>query len=440
MNTVVIVGAGVSGISAAMKLVEAGYHVKLLEAKGFPGGRIYSFEDNKTGDIIDNGQHVLIGAYQNFFSILNKLGTRDKLKEQRSLKLTMHDLKGHPRVFDASKFPGQAGLLYALLSLKDVSISSKLNSLRMMKSTDVENIDIKSVSDLLRYYSVGGDIAKLLWEPLVIATMNQSIFKAPARVFKNILTLAFFKGVANSRMIFPVTGLSELLKPLPAFLEKHNSRFYPNSGIESILTENNRVVSVKTKYGNTIEGDSFIIAVPPLQLRKLIYPDFCRAELNTFISEHEYSTIVSAYLWYDKELTQNEFGGIINSTIHWYFNKRRLFNNSNPDYPGHLAITISNANATERYSNEELIKLIDKEIQEVLNTNAKLLHFRLIRDKRATFSQNYEIEMKRPGTKTKLINLFIAGDWTNTSLPATIEGAAKSGIDAAGQIINRGFA
>jgi len=156
-------------------------------------------------------------------------------------------------------------------------------------------------------------------------------------------------------------------------------------------------------------------------------------EQFNFFDEWEYSSVLSIYLWYDGDIFDFDFIGVIDSPIHWIFNRREIFENQNNKYTNLLSIVISSANELINLNNKQIIDLIQNELASILPEikNRNLLHSKIIKEKFATLKIDKSVEKSRPNNNTNFSNLFIAGDWTNTDLPATIESAALSGKKSA---------
>ena len=471
---VIIIGAGVAGIAAAMHLAEKGFNVVILETKNFAGGRIYSVKDNTTGEIIDNGQHVIIGAYHGFLEILSKLGTDIYLKEQKALNVTFYNQSGIKTSLDCSVLPGQAGMLYGLLKLKNLSFKSKIAIgkffLKIQNNQQFPNLTAK---DLLINEKQGWDAIKNFWEPLIYATLNISPEEAASSLFIEVLRSGFFADRFSSRMMLPTADLSRLLKPLDRWLSLHNSEIIYRSTVKEFNITDNRMKSIILNTGEEITGDYFISAVPPNILNRITFkkenlsremennnlsfqriqesPAFTLLE-NSCISrndtindnfkilgEYKFSTIINIYYWLDKYTETDDFAAMTDCTSHWLFNRRNYIKADSgtiQKYPGHISITISGANNLIDVPSEVLAKKCWEEIQRAIPDfkDVNILYSKVIRDKHATFIATPELEPKRLNQKTSVPNFFIAGDWTATNLPATLEGAVQSGFRCAGLV------
>jgi squalene-associated FAD-dependent desaturase len=431
MKKVIVIGAGVAGISAAIEICQSGHEVLLLEQKAQIGGRIYSIEDNVSGDLIDNGQHLLTGAYHRFLEILKILGTDGQIKKQKSLAIDFYSKNGLTRL-DSSKLPGSLGMLFGLLALKNIKITSKLAaiSLAIKLKIGMEGNTDEDCHTFLRRHNQGDDLITLFWEPLILATINADMRTAPAKLLVNVLKKAFFADRQSAVLMFPTADLNQLLEPLAGFLANNNSKIKLSAKVAKLNISENVCKGVTLSNGEIIEADAVIIAVPPYSLQKMLPNDSVLAEFATKLT---YSPIISVYFWFEHDLFDFDFAGIIGYNSQWIFNRRRLIDVESPKYGGHITVTVSAAESLMKMSLDEIAELVFEEIREIFKLDKEIRYMRhkVIIEKFATPLFTCENEKQRPHESTALEGLFVSGDWCDTGLPATIEGAAISGLNAA---------
>jgi squalene-associated FAD-dependent desaturase len=433
---IIIIGAGAAGITAALHLVKNNCHVILIEAKEKPGGRLNSLTDAKTGDVIDNGQHLLMGAYHNFLEVLKNLKTDNLLFIQNRLYIPFYGFNFYDEL--SSKLPGKIGFISAFLKLKHISVKSKLNLMFLLFKIQYNLISFDTLTCelFLKNNNQNNEIISFFWEPLVLATLNCGIKKAPASLLVTVLKKAFLTESNNSKMILSKVGLSKLVSPIMKYLIENNSEYLGNTKVKSLIINDCICKGVILNDGTEIHSDYIISTVQPNVLLKFIPESY--TDYKTKLSLYQYSPIISVYLWFDNNIFDFKFAGIINSKLHWIFNKRKINENSNKEYPGFITLVISAANEFINLNSNEIKDICINELSEVFPDfkKIKLLHFRVIKEKMATFEVNPVIEIIRLSNITPIKNLFVAGDWTNTKLPATIEGASVSGKTAAALIIS----
>lgn len=425
---VAIVGCGVAGISVAYELNRSNISHTIFEARNNIGGRIYSFEDSTTQMEIDNGQHLLSGAYTSFLTILQWLGTQQYLLFQKSLEVNFIAQDGKIYRLNTGSLPYPLGTMLGILKFKILPPKSRLsllNFFRMLKSNNIEVNPKQSLFEFLIQNNQDPTTISTFWQPLALAVMNNSLHNAPATLFINTLANAFFFKSENSRLVFPKVGLSQLLAPF----EYKNSfgKIHYNSYVEKIeKIDNEFILHIKDKGKFTF--DVLFLCLPPNILSKVIPEAWKENPFFAFLSKLSFNSILSIYLWFDKPFFDGDFATFSNSQIHWIFNKNKTTEQPNSKYYLY-AFTKSYANEFAFMNNNELLKqtLAALELYLPKSKSAKLLHYRIFRDKHATTNIDTEFEELRPIQKTPIENLYLAGDWTNTALPATIESAAISG-------------
>lgn len=434
MNKVCIIGSGIAGISAAEFLIRNNIKVDIYEAAPNIGGRITSIFDTKTNEYIDNGQHLLVGAYTRFLELLKTFGTTNLLKFHNGLKLDFFDEKQNQFRFDLTRLPGIFGQLLGIFNFKALTLKEQADLILFALKIKTKNIRTnKSCYDFLVSNKQSEQSVKYFWEPLILATINNNIYEAPAQLLINVLKDAFFKDKISSSLIFPKSDLNKLIQPFQKFLSDNNSKLFLKSKINKIVIDNNICKGIELKSGEFKAYDLIISTIPPYALEKIIpenISDF------SYLKEFMYSPIMSAYLWYDKNPLNQDIYALIGTKSQWIFNKRN-FSSNNSEIQCLLSITISNALEFKNSSPKEIVSVIDNEIKNIIPefSSANLLHSRIIKENMATFKADLKTEKIRPENKTNISGLFLAGDWTNTGYPATIEGAARSGYEAAKNVL-----
>ncbi|TAL70031.1 MAG: FAD-dependent oxidoreductase [Bacteroidetes bacterium] len=435
---VIVIGAGIAGIASAIELVQKGIEVIVLERRAFPGGRMYSILDNETGEKIDNGQHLMAGAYVNFFNILKTLNTFNLIEFQKSLIVPFLDLNGTSSILDSSLFPGKAGILYGFLKLKGVGFKSKINTIKLFRNliNGYADSDGLTVQQLLNRYQIQEDITEMFWQPLCLAVMNLNVSDASAPLFANVLKRLFLKKDYSS-LAFSKVPLMDLISPFDEWLQNNYGKILYKSTVKELQIDEHKITVIPDD-NNIISADAVISAIPWHSLLKILpvkYHDYLF--FNT-LNEYQPSSIISMYLWLDKNITEMKFTGMIGAKTQWIFNRRNICseNSINEKYPGHITLTISGANNIINTNPEKLVKECFEEVKKAFKSDVKLLRWKMIKEKRATFIANPETDDKRLSQYTPIENLFLAGDWTATGLPATLEGAAFSGVLAADFALN----
>lgn len=428
---IIIIGSGWAGISAAIQAAKRGWQVTVVEERPYIGGRARSFRDKHTGHVIDNGQHVMIGAYTSAWSVMQTLGTTSLIKKQQALQVAFAHVSGSRALLDASAFPGKAGLLAAFLKRKDLSLASRLTCLRLAVRIQRKHTQPRGLTclEFLQQEKQTPETIRQFWEPLILATLNAPVREAAAELLVNIMRLAFLGGKGASSLWLPTAGLTELIAPFPTWLSHHGGSVIVGTSVENLEFTNNsdckadHGVNITLSNRQQLNADAVVAAIPQRALQRLLQT----SDLSLNLPEQpSVSPIVSVYLWYDHTWLTTDFTATLGTSIQWVFNKSAI-------HPGLVALTVSAAEQEATLSGNDLVTKYDTELRTLFPEmkQAVLLHSQVIKEKHATplITPAVEAQKQQIGlNNTK--QLVIAGDWTVPGLPATIEAAARSGVQA----------
>ncbi len=420
---IAIVGAGVSGLSAAVALVERGFrNITIFEARKEAGGRTRSYVDPTTGDMLDNGQHLLLGCYRATLKYLKSIGSHHHLYRT---PLLIHYHQAGRKSPAILQLPPQSkppvNLLGGLWSSKLLTKREKLAASWLglaIDASSAKNAEGMACEALLQKLHQPAGLIKKFWEPVVLATINAPIEKASAVLFVNVLREAFLSGKEASDLVIPSVGLSELLiDPAIQLLEKNGVRILLSTPVRTIEKDGHNF-KIVTDHGD----EAFDSVIYSGQSSEPLPP-----EVQLSIPEFEYSPIVNAYFWLDREIFSTPVHSFLGTTLQWAFPKPSL------RFAQRLALTVSAAYGIVEHSNDEIQHILWTDLCAAVPAArlTRLLHFQIIREKRATLLITPSLQKARPGTTTILPNLFLAGDIVQNGLPATIEGAVRNGYAAA---------
>jgi squalene-associated FAD-dependent desaturase len=431
-----ILGGGIAGIAAAVELARQGLRPILIESRPYLGGRMRSFTHAATGEEIDNGQHLMMGCYHSTFRLLEALGTRQLVELQPSLRVEFRDADGKVDLLrTSSSLPSPLNLFGGMLGLHGLSIGERLSLLRVGLAARAGKVrGEETVREYLNRLGQSQRAQQRLWDPIVIATLNTAPERASAGLFIEVMRRAFLGNAVDSQLGFARSGLSRLIDPAVDYIEQRKGSVLTGTPILGIERHGDHY-RVLLKQGEPLIAGRIISALPPHALRSIIARDERLRELLPFSDRViEYSPIVSLYLWFDRPLDNlPEFCALLGTNVQWMFNRRKIAHGSSARYPGLLSCTISAAAADAQRSADEIIAMAERELRAALPEigGAKLLEGLVVKEKQATFAATPAAEIVRPGTVTPFSGLYLAGDWTATRLPATIEGGAQSGFEAA---------
>jgi hydroxysqualene dehydroxylase len=443
---VVIIGGGFAGLSAGVALTEQGFRVALLESKPALGGRAYSFEDSESGDLIDNGQHVLMGCYHQTLDFLCKIGTRGRLIIHRNLEIEMLDGAGCPAHLRTAPLPGPFHMTAGLMRYKHLTMAQRLNAVRAgmrlmyMRRFARTRLKRMTVAEFMDLTIQGAQARRTFWYPLAIATLNEQPELASAGLLAEVMKRAFFSRRDDSAFLYSTVGLSELYcTPAREFIETRGGSVANRAIAESLEMSGNMISAARLRDGTNLRGANFIVAVPPVQLPRLLPEAIAEDGLLAQIDSLKSSPIICVHVWLDREVTRSAFVGFVGTTTQWLFNKRRIFAQYGARHPGYLSFVISGARDLAELPNDDLVKIVMKDLGAMIPAagEAHMIKALVLKEKHATFAPDPASDAIRPPVRTAIPNLFLAGDWIQTGLPATIESAVISGHAAAAAISAR---
>lgn len=431
---VVIIGAGAAGLAAATFLAKSAHNVTLIESRAGAGGRTHSWPDNKLGITLDNGQHVLMGCYRETLNWIAMLGGGNALPACTQLDVSYAiDSGRRARLSAPQNLPSPLHLLHALGSFKALNQIEKFTTSRVILSAQNSRgaWHGQTVAGWLKHCGQSENVIRTLWEPIALAALNESIFTGAAELFRNVILEAFTGSASNSHVIIPRAGLTTLyVQPSLEFLKFTGARVLLGATAQSLRCAGDRVTGVSLRDGTEIPCDALIIATPWAAAAKLLAP--IRPELATKISRLTGSPIVGIHLVLERELFPEPFLGLLPSPIQWIFHLNKT-QNIPPDRGHHYAITISAAHREVDLPREELVALALAELTRFL-PEARGVHPRhsfVYKAREATFAATPDNLPYRPSCHEAGANIFLAGGWTDTGLPDTIEGAVRSAKNAA---------
>lgn len=411
MQRVHIVGAGLAGLSAALRLTEAGMPVTVYEAAGHAGGRCRSYFDDTLGRDIDNGNHLLMSGNRSAMAYLRLIGAEDTLLRAPRALFPFVDLRtGQQWTVRLNRGPIPWWIFSPSRRVADTRAMDYLGGLRLA----VANRDA-TVADL---FGRNPTLFERFWEPLAVAALNTSAREGAAALLWPIMTETLGRGDARSRPCIARHGLSRsFVDPALAWLRERGADVVFNRRVRGIGFEGRRAGALEAgKNPVTLgPGDSVVLAVPPTAAQGLV---------PGLTAPTDARPIVNAHFLLDRAIELPgglPLLGLVGGTAQWLFVREDI-----------VSVTISAAEAEVGRPAASLAKAIWSDITRACGLgDDPLPKYRIVKEKRATFAQTPDQMRRRPEARTAYANLVIAGDWTDTRLPATIEGAIRSGENAA---------
>ncbi|WP_455222312.1 hydroxysqualene dehydroxylase HpnE [Kaarinaea lacus] len=447
---VIVVGGGWAGLTSAVELVRHDIPVVLLESAKQLGGRarrvpfencIHEVElqnnkgrNNNDKISVDNGQHLLLGAYDSTLAMLNTVGISEESVVQREkLALNMRRLNRQDVTIKTSRLPAPLHIAWGLLFASGLPLNDRIKALqfcRELLKMDFTLATDESCLQLFKRFKQTSDVIKTVWEPLCISALNTPIATASASIFIRILGEAFSNRRSESDLLFLKVDLGEAYPDKAvSYIEKYGGNVRLGQRVTELVIENQQIKGLKLQ-NSKIESEFVVLATPQFTTHKLLAPHAALTELTKQLIKFETQPIVTVYLQYPENTTLNtSMVGLVDTTSQWIFDRRTH------GQPGLMAVVISSSGPHMKLDNQTLCEQIEKEIAELFPTWPKALHRMVIREKRATFDCVSGCNDYRPGNITPINGLWLAGDYTDTNLPATLESAVRSGKRCAQSII-----
>lgn len=439
---VIVVGAGFAGVAAATALAEQGARVLVLEARQRVGGRAASWTDPRTGETLDNGQHVLGSFYDETLRLLDRLGTSEALEADPTLRIRLWE-RGHGEFeLTAPNLPAPFHWLAAVGGCSRLSAVGRLAALTLHPKIKALLDDPRAAAGLTveRWlHAVGGaggaeDLAAVL-SPLAVASLNESAKDGSAILFARVLDRLLSAPASKSGLALARRGLGDLFHGLEKYLTARGSRIRFRATALGVRVEGDRATGVSLLGGEKLDAGAVILAVPHERVGWMLRPEYLRPYRE--LVETGWAPIVSTVHTFDRAVLPSRFVGMLGSETQWAFDRGRRGEGK------HQVGTIRSAAFADVEREASVIAAeTTAELREAFPAarDAKLLGARVFKERRGTIRSTPSVQPLRPGPATAIAGLFLAGDWTDTGLPATIEGAVQSGHRAASLAASRGVA
>jgi squalene-associated FAD-dependent desaturase len=418
---VAIIGGGWAGLAAAVTLAEQQVPVTLFESAAQLGGRARRVSLN--GLSLDNGQHILIGAYRETLRLLQRVGIQP---EQACFAppLTLQVAPGFR--LQAASLPAPWHLGLGLLRGQGISPREKFSAMRFLQALKRMQFRVDaqlSVASLLTRHGQSARLNDYLWKPLCLAALNTAPDQASAQIFINVLRDAFFARRDDSRLLLPRINLGALFPDAAAnYLRAHGATLSLNQRIQGIARQDGGYTLQHAQ--GTAHFTQVICAIPPFRVPQIFAQIPAMQPIVSALAAWRYQPIYTVYLQYDADVRLPfPMLGLSQCMSQWVFDRGLT------GQPGLLAVVISAQGPHEALSHDELVRQVRTDLRQVLNVSATPRWTQVIAEKRATFSCTPNLQ--RPQNQTPLPGLYLAGDYTASDYPATLESAMRSGVASA---------
>jgi squalene-associated FAD-dependent desaturase len=437
-ETIAVVGGGLAGLSAACALADVGFKVTLFERKPFLGGRASSYEHPGTSEVVDNCQHVLLGCCTNLIDLYRRFEAEEKIRWFD--RLTFVEPGGRRSEIGPSFLPAPLHTAPSFLAAACLSFADKLAISRAMLAL-AGALPSDTSEDFLTWLRRHGQTSNAIerfWKVVLVSALNEDLDRLSVHYAAQVFRESFLKSARAGRMGIPTVPLTELYSAGADYIRARGGEVQLRCSVESIHPDAEGVkLSVA---GRDFNADLAVLAIPYYVLSKLLPPGPRSELLTNQLQKFQSSPITGIHLWFDREITELQHAVLLDRTIQWMFHKSRLLDRhrGNGSGPGasqgsYVELVVSASKSLVETSRGEIIELAMKELAEFFprTKEAKLVKSTVIKEVHATYSALPLSDRYRPASASVWPNVFLAGDWTSTGWPATMEGAVRSGYKAA---------
>ena len=441
---VVVLGGGLAGLSAARRLLERGFRVQLVEKRPFLGGRAYSFRDGPSESEVDNGQHVFLGCCAYYIDFLRATAAFDKAYLQKRLKVeVVRD--GRRGVLGSARYLGPLHLLPSFVSYPHLGLKDKLLALYGFlrvnltdRSKSSSSLDEESFHHWLKRHHQTDRAVDNLWNLFILPSLNDDVRDVSANMALMVFQESLLKGPRDAAIGYSRVGLTSLNgDPAGRFIEERGGEMKLGKTVRALRTDGDRVCGAELSDGSVVEGDAYVSSLPSDVLLQLLPHEVAEDPFFARASGLGWSPIVGIHLWYDRPVMDQDFVPFLNSPVQFVFNKSLIQGRKGQGQ--YVCISLSGAWQYIKRPKEELLELFVDEMANLFPRarEAEVQRSLVVKEPQATFRSAPGAAVHRLPQVTPMSNLFLAGEWTETGWPSTMEGAVRSGVYAADALAAR---
>ncbi len=438
----VVIGGGLAGLTAALDLTDRGWAVTLCESRPFTGGKIYSVPAGPGapgGTVIDNGQHVYMRCCTRFIALLERLDAAGDATLLSPLNVPVLSPDGRRATLRAWPLPAPLHMLWSLLRYRPLTFVERLklcwagHCIRRVKAAQRAELDGTTFADWLRAHGQSDNAIARFWDVFILSTLNVPCAEASAALALMVLNDGLLSSRNAGEIGVATVGLSELVPERAVHrLQQQGAEVRLKSRVTGLQLAGDRVTGVTLAQGNPLEADAVVCAVPPAALPLLLPPPWRTDPFFADVPKLGESPILNIHLGFDRKVTDDVLFALYDSPVHWVFNKGRLL--GKPEWDGrYLSLTTSAAGRGTRGAQDGVLNEALAALRRALPAarDANLEWSRVIVEGDATFAARPGTQRWRRPAATPVAGLVLAGAWTDTGWPATMEGAVRSGETAA---------
>ncbi len=429
--TVAIAGGGLAGLATGCALSEAGFRVTLFERRPYLGGRASSYQHHGTGEVVDNCQHVLLGCCTNLIEFYHRTGTEERIRWYKNL--TLLEPGGRASVIGPSGLPAPLHTAMAFLRAECLTFADKLAITRAMAALAPFAPADKGESflDWLKRHGQTDQAIERFWKTILVSALNEDVDRVSVPYAAQVIRESFLKSALAGRMGIPTVPLTDLYSAAGDYIRGRGGEVQVRAGVESFRAQPSEVSVVSN--GRPQKFDYLVLAVSFDVLERLLPESPATAPLAEMLRRFEPSPITGIHLWFDRTISDLDHAVLLDRTIQWMFHKSRFIQARENAGGSYVELVVSSSRSLVEKSKSEIVDLAVKELKEFFPAarEAQLLKSTVIKEVNATYSPRPGVDQNRPRPETAWPRVFLAGDWTATGWPATMEGAVRSGYLAA---------
>ena len=433
---VAIVGGGLAGLAAGCALAEAGFLVSIFERRPYLGGRASSYEHPGTGEVVDNCQHVLLGCCTNLLNFYQRTGVADKVRWYD--RLTFLEPGGRASEIALSWLPAPLHTAPSFLGAAFLGWRDKIAIARAMMAlmTSVPRDRGESFLQWLRGHGQTEAAIERFWKTVLVSALNEELDRVSVNYAGQVFRESFLKSAGAGRMGVPSVPLTELYNAAGEYIRVRGGEMRLRAAVDSFHAQESFVDICSG--GKQERFDFAVLAVPFDGLRRIVPMSPEAQPLHEALEHFESSPITGIHLWFDREISELDHAVLLDRTIQWMFHKSRLLRREAGE-GSYVELVVSSSKTLVEKSRAEIIDIAVKELGEFFPQarEAKVVKATVIKEVNATYSPRPGLDQYRPGNATGWERVFLAGDWTATGWPATMEGAVRSGYLAAEELARK---
>ncbi|MGA2905556.1 MAG: hydroxysqualene dehydroxylase HpnE [Candidatus Korobacteraceae bacterium] len=432
-RSVAIIGGGLAGLAAGSALADAGYRVELFERRPYLGGRASSYELPGTGEVVDNCQHVLLGCCTNLIDFYRRLGVEQQIRWYDEITFILPG--GKSSVLKAGLLPAPFHAAPSFLESTVLDLKDKLAIARAMLALvpSLPNDNGENFQAWLERHGQTRQAIDRFWAPVLVSALNEELDRVSVHYAALVFRDSFLKSAEAGRMGIPAVPLSDLYGTAAEYIEARGGKVHLRAAVDSMQRDADGMQLCVG--GEDVRAAYAVLATPFNGVEKLLADAPEMEALRRDARSLESSPITGIHLWFDREITPLEHAVLLERTIQWMFHKSRILT-TRRDSAGqgsYVELVVSSSKTLLDKPRAEIIDLAVRELAEFfpIVREAKLTKATVVKEVHATFSPAPGSDAFRPSNRTPWPKLFLAGDWTATGWPATMEGAVRSGYAAA---------